>query len=207
MDISNKIIQRILNILKIEEKDIICLFPYGSRVYGNYKSDSDFDFIVVSDAPSIKDNQEYRNGDINIHTWRKETYQKLLDEHKITALECYFLPDNLKIIEHFVPKFKLDKTKLRHEISAKTSNSYVKAKKKLTVENETYIGQKSLFHALRIVDFGNQICLYGKIKDFSSSNDIFKEILKMSPEWTGLNQRWKPIYNSMMSEFRQMAPK
>lgn len=99
-------------------------------------------------------------------------------------------------------------SKLREEISKRASNSFVKCKKKLTVEtNEERIGLKSLFHSLRMIDFGIQIAETGRIYDFTASNHYLYDIFEIGPNWDKLKEKYQPIYNQLSSKFREVAPK
>ncbi len=71
----------------------------------------------------------------------------------------------LKMTNDLGITFKLDKTKLRVAISTIVSNSWVKGKKKLIVQGDydLNLAIKSTFHSLRILDFGTQIAMEGKI--------------------------------------------
>ena len=66
----------------------------------------------------------------------------------------------------------ITKTKIRNSFSHVASNSFVKCKKKIEVEAsyDPHTGRKSLWHSLRIVDFGIQILKHDKIIDYSSVN-------------------------------------
>jgi hypothetical protein len=110
--------------------------------------------------------------------------------------------------------FKLDLSKLRHSLCAKSSNSWVKAKKKLTIEikkgveeNPEDVGKKSLFHAFRIIEFGKQIAKNGKINDYGFCNELFKEIIYSYSDWNNLFEDYKKKYNNLLTEFRVLAPK
>jgi predicted nucleotidyltransferase len=157
------------NILKranLKEDNVVSCFSYGSRVYGNFRKDSDYDFIIVV---KNKTEEQFSDNLININFFSVEEHQNRLNEHEISALECYFLPGEFVLKNEKIYNFKLDLQKLRHALSAKSSNSFVKSKKKLTVEidkgvekNPEDVGKKSLFHAFRIIDFGMQIAKFGK---------------------------------------------
>lgn len=184
----------------VKEKDFI--FPYGSRVYGTNKDDSDYDFLAVLDNANT--GEEYRKNNINIHIFNKRDFQNQLNDHKIHTLEAYYLPDNI-CKDNF--KFNLDLVKLRHELSAKASNSFVKAKKKLEVEKDYYIGWKSLFHSLRILNFGIQIAKNGHI-NFAEANHYWFEILEAQAyNWLYFKEKYQPIYNELATQFRMLAPK
>lgn len=179
--------------------------PYGSRVYGTHKEDSDYDYMAIVKDGEAETGSEYRHHDINIHIYTRSDYQSQLNDHKIHTLEGYFLPDGI-VAGMF--KFKLDPVKLRHELSEKASNSFVKAKKKIEKEKDYYIGWKSLFHSLRILTFGIQMGGEGKISDYSAANHYWFEILGVQQyNWAYFKEKYQPEYNRLASEFRKLAPK
>jgi len=189
------------------------VMPYGSRVYGTAKPDSDYDFIaVVPNGTGIADGTEYKNGLLNVHIECRDVFQQHLNEHKVKALECWYMPHHSMPNEGVMHvganfKFKLDVTTLRHEFSSKASNSFVKAKKKIEKEKDYYIGWKSLFHSLRILNFGIQIARDGRI-DFTAANDHWFDILNANQyDWAYFKEKYQPIYNELATEFRKLAPK
>jgi len=76
---------------------------------------------------------------------------------------------------------------------------------------------KSLWHSIRIVDFGTQIAKYGFIKDYESVNHYYNKInndyLKFDSFeirkdfWDFIHNKYKPIFNNYLKEFRKFAPK
>lgn len=204
----------IREVCNLDYSEIAAVFMYGSQVYGTYRADSDFDFIVINrcgrnDEEIFRKHIAYDKYDINVHLYTIERFQEMIAEHQVHALECLFLPEN------YVPykspyldlPFHLDKAKLRHEFSSKASNSFVKAKKKLILDEEdNYIGLKSMFHSLRIINYGCQLAMHGRIIDYGCINHLWEDI-KTYQTWEELNKKYKPIYNEMMSEFRLLAPK
>ena len=196
----NEIISR----AKLNEKDLVAVYCYGSRVYGTFNNESDYDFIIIT---SNKTQEQFSDNLININFFTSEEHQSRLETHEISAIECQFAPADSILLEKKKFKFKLDKSKLRHSLSAKSSNSWVKAKKKLTVEDSynLNVGRKSLFHSFRVLDFGMQLANNGKI-DFTSCNSLYKEIMEHY-EWSELFESFKQRYNEKCSEFRLVAPK
>jgi predicted nucleotidyltransferase len=189
----------------LHPSDVI-LLPYGSRVYGTNKEDSDYDYIAIIPSNRFADTgTEYRKNDVNIHMYNRHDFQDQLNRHKIHTLEAAYLPDS-PVLKEF--KFSLDLTKLRHELSQKSSHSFVKAKKKIEVERDYYIGWKSLFHSLRILDFGIQIATHGKIKDYGSANHFWTDIRDAQQyNWEFFKEKYQPIYNDLATQFRKLAPK
>ena len=103
-------------------------------------------------------------------------------------LSVFFSPKEFILKETI--KFKLVQNKqfsenLRTSISTITSNSWVKGKKKLiiTVDYDLNLALKSVFHSLRILDFGIQISENKKIVNFSNCNWILVELKKLSSEF------------------------
>ena len=189
----------------LRDQDLL-LIPYGSRVYKTHKESSDYDYLAIVPANrKASTGEEYRRGDINIHIFNKADFQKQLDLHKIHTLEAYFLPDGICKGSF---NFTLDKVKLRHELSQKSSHSFVKAKKKIEVEKDYYIGWKSLFHSLRILNFGIQIGETGAIQDSSAANNYWVEIQQAQQyNWDYFKEKYQPIYNQLATEFRKLCPK
>ena len=106
----------------------LLLIPYGSRVYGTYSDKSDYDYIAIipKHYNELTGTEWYKNN-INIHIFNEYDFQKQLNVHKIHTLEGYF--NSSECQTRF--SFQLDKSLLRHELSQKSSHSFVKAKKKL----------------------------------------------------------------------------
>lgn len=198
-------IDRIIKASGIDAGLILNLYVYGSRVYGTFDYQSDYDFIMIADS-DVND-REIRNGDLNIHIYNPDHFQDLIHAHKIFALECLFLPADKKFVDKHKFSFKLNKPILREEISSKSSNSWVKCKKKLEVENEAYIGKKSLFHSMRIVIFGIQLAKNGCISNYSEANHLWEQIKTFPDDWNALKTEFQPLYNSLLTEFRKYAPK
>ncbi len=109
--------------------------------------------------------------------------------------------------------FKINKEKLREASSQKSSNSYVKAKKKLIIEEDfdIYISLKSLWHSIRILDFSTQIANNNMIENPDSVNHLFIEInndyLDFENDWNKIHLKYKPIYNQFSSKFKESCPK
>lgn len=193
---------------------ILNIYPYGSRVYKTADEQSDTDLIVVSDSDDRLVETQLIWPGIDLTIWTAATYQQLLDDHDPSALECWHLPDDMAIRSRDF-RFHLDLGKLRQSFSAKSSNSWVKAKKKIKVHGEWRLGLKSLFHSLRILGFGIQIAKTGRIADYTCANHYWHDIMIQyygtldagkEPCWQDFKDYWQPHYNRLHSEFRLAAP-
>lgn len=178
------------------------VYKHGSHVYGTNHEFSDDDYIIV--VPDWEKDGLFRSFIVpeDTHVIPKSVFIEKLKDHDIDALECYF-QDEFQIFP-----FELDLKKLRHSISSTASNSYVKAKKKLIKERDYYIGKKSLWHSLRILNFGIQIAEAGRIYDYGAMNFLYNEIVNNeSNDWDYFDKRYKVIYNKLKSKFKKVAPK
>lgn len=188
----------------LRDQDVL-LIPYGSRVYGTHKDDSDYDYIaVVPENRRADTGTEFCRNKVNVHIYNRRDFQDQLHRHKIHALEAYFLPD--RPCAGF--EFRLDLGTLRSSLSEKASHSFVKAKKKIAVERDFYAGWKSLFHSLRILTFGVQIATAGRIIDYSAANAHWFAIREAQQyNWDYFQGKYQPVYNALATEFRKVAPK
>lgn len=185
---------------RVTEK-ILKTYKYGSRVYKCNNMYSDYDYITIVESDDENLYYSVEIGNTNIKVYSELHFIKLIKEHKVHILECIFQDENDKYLKYF----ELNKENLRRSFSSIASNSYVKCKKKLK-QQDTYIGLKSLFHSLRILNFGIQIARYGKIVDYTSANIYRQMIFEIGDNWEELDGKFKPLYNSMKSLFKKLAP-
>lgn len=184
------------------DEPIIKVYNYGSSVYGTENENSDKDYIIVVEGDEEFDYNIDGVTNTNIIVYSKAKFIKLIEEHHISAMECIFQNDD----DPFQEYFKLDHTKLRKAISSVASNSYGKCKKKLR-DGEVYIAKKSLFHSLRILMYGQQIALFGKIIHYPCANYFYNWIMEMeSTDWKDYQDRFQPNYNTHKTMFKHFAP-
>lgn len=154
--------------------------------------------------------------DINTHVYTESQFQLLLDRFDIQSMECISAP-KYAVLKNSRPfsVSSIDKTKLRVSISTIASNSWVKGKKKLTVagDYDVHLAIKSVFHSLRIIDYGIQIATSGKIQNFGSMNYVLDDMKKMSESyqreelWQKIDDKYRNVYNSTSTRFKALAPK
>lgn len=207
------------NVIQNNNPNIVSLFAYGSRVYGTNDEYSDRDYICIIkeeiDELTNKSQLNFEDGDITFYT--EEFFKELLVNHEISAIECVyekllvFNPEKQNELKnYFKDNFNLNK--LRESFSRKASNSWVKGKKKIIVEKDynwrTAI--KSIFHSIRILNYGYQLALTGgNLFAFSMVNDIWfrlKEI-EEGTDYSELKKEFQPIYNDWHHKFVELAPK
>lgn len=192
------------------------IFQFGSTVYRNKKPD-DIDVIVVYSGSQHTEAKQVNSGEYTLNAYHISTFTEMLNNHKIDALECLFLPKTANkfvspILQNIFDNFKLDKDVLRRSISSTSSNSYAKAKKKLIVQDDYDLecSIKSLWHSFRIMDFGIQLAETSCINDFKSKNPLFVEIINKYIEtkfnWEEIHKFFKPQMNELHSKFKLLCP-
>ena len=124
-----------------------------------------------------------------------------------------FLPFQFILKENCTFNYRIDKGRLRKSISTITSNSWSKGKQKLTKMDsyDEYRGIKSIFHAIRILDYGIQLCLFESIKDYSRVNYVWKDLyaayLNKTVTWSWVQSKFDKLYKQKATEFKQLCPK
>lgn len=201
-----ELLEEIIKKSGLHPSRIFNVYLFGSRVYQTSNSHSDWDVIIV--ANNSVESTEIRNGLYNIHIYTPNKFKSDLDWHRPNNLECIFAPHwaRLKETIDYKKDFKLNIAKLRHATSHVSSNSWVKAKKKL-IGDEYTIGVKSLFHSMRIPVFSEQIVKFGEIKDFTSANWIWDKIKSKRWDWEELDNEFRVSRNEILTNFRQVTHK
>lgn len=213
----------------IHPSKIFNVIIFGSQVYGTYDAASDWDIIMVANnsveaielKKTVQDEFSYnlqtRTIRYNIHIYTPDRFKKDLEWHRMNNLECIFAPDWAKLKEDKKFDFKINLAKLRHATSHVSSNSWVKCKKKLLIEDEYRTAIKSFYHSIRIPMFAAQIARYGRITDFTAANFIWSKLTYQALpayqrkdckwDWDSLNLEFKITYNLMLSLFRRATTK
>ena len=198
-------IEDILKAAKMHKSRAFNIYVFGSRVYGTNSQDSDWDIIIVGN--NSVESIEIKHELYNIHVYTPKKFKEDLDWHTPKNLECIFAPDWAKLKEDIKFELKIDHAKLRHATSHVSSNSWIKAKKKLLAAEEYKIGVKSLFHAIRIPMFSEQIATFGRIKDFQCANWIWNSISEKEWVWEDLHKEFRELHKSVLTDFRKKAGK
>jgi predicted nucleotidyltransferase len=170
-------------------------YLYGSRVYGTNKKESDYDIMLV--ASSLDARKEIKHDKYNIHIITPDLFLDDLHDYKMVPLECIFAPDFARLKETRGYDFTIDKMALKKYVLTQSNNSWVKAKFKLN-ENDILRGIKSVFHSLRILDFGIQIAKRGHIYNFSHANHFWDEINDSNEiEWKYFHKKYISMKKKM----------
>lgn len=178
-------------------------FPYGSKVYGTDVPGSDVDIIAVYPAQSSKKDAEiiygikqaFHGGLYDVHIVPQQSFQDRLDRHEMSALECFFLPDDDRYSNDLTFKFKLNREQLINETIYNSDKSWEKAEKYLGSyadqigAKQGSIGRKAAFHSMRVISFAEQILDHGSIEHYQWGNQWLEHANRLN--------HWNEFENSM----------
>ncbi len=175
---------------------------FGSQIYQTNTDKSDIDILII--AKTSYTEKEIIVDNLNIHILTLDKFLDDLKQFNIGRIECILSPIKLK--EDIVIPFEMKLNGLRHMSSHIASNSFVKAKKKIE-QGDYYIGIKSLFHSLRIIMFSIQLVENNNIINWQCANYIWEELKSKEWTWEELKEKYQPLKNKLMTEFRKITNK
>lgn len=169
--------------LELDIKDILNIYPYGSRVYGSYDEYSDNDYIIVYKS-SLLPSGAFKDNAISSYDrkiqgvcYSRGGFQDALNNYQMSALECLYLNEDDIIQKKW--NFKLSDINMKvfaKKVITTASSSWHNSKLAYKDDNVDGVA-RNIYHAFRILDFGLQIKEHGKIINYSSTNDLKKELL------------------------------
>jgi hypothetical protein len=178
--------EMILEQFDIPIKDVVAIYPYGSRVYGCHTDASDHDWVIVYKSyilPSgaFKDNAiSSPDRSHQAICFSRTGFQSAIDSYDITALECAFIPEEKHLFSKM--KFGIRKwngSEMASSIIIKASASWHLAKTAIE-DMDVEKARKNVYHALRILGFGLQMAETGRIADYSAFNHLHNAIIHRS---------------------------
>jgi predicted nucleotidyltransferase len=181
-------INKIIELTKISRHRIWNIYMFGSRVYGTYREDSDYDIILV--ASSLDCGKEIKDKKYNIHIVSPDQFEDGLRSYNMSYLECIFAPDFAKLQERRSFPLEIRSKFFKKQVIRQSSVSWNKAEKRIE-DGEIFRGIKSLFHSFRILSFGLQIVSSKRIDSFSSYNRLWDEISNNNDKtWKAFKDRY-----------------
>lgn len=189
----------ILNLVP-DAESIYAIYPFGSRVYGNYSDLSDYDFILLYNKTPATEQLIRDKYTFNMTT--PAQFQFDLQEHIPYALECFFLDPTSVIVSPNKPfNFNLNFTKLEESFIPKMDKEFALFKQRFNT-SDFVRGKKSLFHSMRVGLYGLQILKYGKIQDYSEANFLWESISSYSSsDFVFYENKFLPIFNKIKNDF------
>lgn len=205
-------LDQILKLLNTELGNILQIHRFGSHVYGTVNDSSDKDYIVIVKEYTI--GSTYKSDDIDLDIYDEITWNNMLLNNDVRAIETLYVEPIYNNILHNT-NIEIIPSKLRKSFSTVYSGAWIKGKKKLIVASDynKKLAIKSIFHSLRIVDFGLQIIQHNKIYDYSSMNYVLDDLYNLAEQyervelWDKINSKYLGLFKTKKSVFKKLAPK
>lgn len=164
------------------DKELLAIYPYGSRVYGTNTKNSDYDYIIVTKGAFLKSGAFKQNAissndrSIQAVLYSRTGFIDALNNYEIGALECIYLDSSIVLLSKWPFKVqKWDNNELTNKIIQKASASWHIASRQ-SKDGFKAIAKKGIFHSLRILMFGIQLKEHQTIYNYSEANELKTEI-------------------------------
>lgn len=179
--------EKIISELEIKE-EIIAIYPYGSRVYGTASEYSDHDYVLVAknsilDSGSFKNNA-VSNKDYTIQgtLYSRGGFTDAINNYEMPAMECLSLTPEQIVLKKW--PFKIQRWNTNEMVKkviekASASRHIADQQAKGGYEDRA---KRGMYHALRILMFGNQLKEHQKIVDFTESNELHRKMMDIEDE-------------------------
>lgn len=199
-------LQQIIDTFKLSEQDIKAVYIFGSRLYGNFSKNSDYDLVVVYEKS--KKSLETSKGNFEISFLSEKEYKNQINSHNAIMLTTLWVPDHCIIYENdemkkFRTSFSLNKIYLQNSHLKEAGICISKSKRLFLKEKSKSL--KNLVHAIRYLLFAKQILKNGKISDYSEANEIFHQLINVNYDtWDEyFNEFIQTMYKKLKSEVEE----
>gem|GEM_PF-2095706 len=184
------------------------VYQFGSRVYGTSTEQSDWDFILISDLETEVE-EHLARGDVNAAIYDRGTFERLLENASVWALECMFLPPSMVWKEELDlrPAIRLDPATLRESVCAEAGFAWNKARRIFLKEHDPYRGKKNLFHSFRFLHYGAQLAREGRIVDYGAANHHLAAMRALpGGDWNAHRAAFQGEHRTLRHAFTRLVP-
>lgn len=218
-------LQRVLELLQIPEETVINAYPYGSRIFGVSRPDSDWDMIVVVDdfvGPLVKAARfpgatlpGFEEGvvlteKLDVTVYHKRYWDWMLRENVIKILMCMAIPKSMVLLEKEPMKFEINFQRLKVNLYDNIK-ACERTSRKFWNDNQIWNSKKQLLHGLRVADIATQLVNHGKIVDLHRVNGFWSECFELEfASWDALKKwfyvHYTPLYDSLKEVLNGYKP-
>lgn len=184
-------VEEIIKQLGIEE-EIVCVFPYGSQIYGTASMYSDHDYILVAKNSMLNSgafkNNAVSSSDYTIQgtLYSRGGFQDAINNYEMPAMECLSLEPEQVLLKKW--PFKVNRwdnsDMVKKVIERASASRHIADKQAKTGDFGEFKdrAKRGMFHALRILMFGEQLKEHQKIVDFSAANDLHTRMMAIDDD-------------------------
>lgn len=199
--------EEIISKLGIQE-EILCIYSYGSQVYGTASKYSDHDYIIVAKNSMLNSgafkNNAVSSSDYTIQgtLYSRGGFQDAINNYSMPAMECLSLVQDDVLLRKWPFKVqKWDSKEMIDKVIQQASASrHIADKQAKTSDGEFKDrAKRGMFHAIRILMFGLQLKEHQKIVDFSAANELHSEMMSIEDEDFDTRD-WYKLFDELSSE-------
>jgi predicted nucleotidyltransferase len=181
--------EKILQKFNLADDKIVNIYPYGSRVYGTAGYQSDYDYWVICKNNIYSNLFAEKRENISIHLYDENSFLEFLNQNKLGALECIYLPKEFLLKYTKTVNFTLDIEKVKANSKEKYERDCWQAELRFK-NDDIFASKKALFHALRTSDFCKQIVKNHKIVSYNMQ-PLWNSVLDDSYDsWEQVKKKW-----------------
>jgi len=183
--------EEIIKQLGIEE-EIVAIYPYGSQVYGTASMYSDHDYILVAKNSMLNSgafkNNAVSNDNYTIQgtLYSRGGFQDAINRYEMPAMECLSLEPEQVLLKKWPFKIQKwdNKEMIDNVIKLASASRHIADKQAKTGEFGEFKdrAKRGMYHALRILMFGEQLKEHQMIVDFQASNDLHARVMAIDDD-------------------------
>lgn len=183
--------EEIIKQLGIEE-EIVAIYPYGSQIYKTASLYSDHDYILVA-KNSMLNSGAFKNNAVSNDNYTMQGtlysrggFQDAINNYEMPAMECLSLEPEQVLLRKW--PFKVQKwdnnDMVKKVIERASASRHIADKQAKTGDFGEFKdrAKRGMFHALRILMFGQQLKEHQKIVDFSAANDLHTRMMAIDDD-------------------------
>jgi predicted nucleotidyltransferase len=196
-------IEEVLTARGFEKTNIRKIFQIGSRVYGAFEKDSDYDFLVVYNLKNL--DQIISEKEINIHLVGMDVYENNITKQLPFYLLTLWLPEQFVLCDKksLVRKLQIDYNKIYETFTSEKNLCINKSLRYF--DSNVRISLKNLVHAIRYFSFAVQIFERGYIDDYACANIYYDEIMKLNyKNWEEYMIHFSPIFEKIQNRLSEL---
>ena len=162
----------IIKKLKLTESNVLNIYQYGSRFWGDFRTNSDYDFIIILSAnEKSKEGVHCENIDATLYTL--EYFQEEMNMCKFLPIMIHLLKDRSIVLERVQLAFSFHRIDFKHSVLCELLRD-MKMIEKMKAKGQYYKYQKIIKHSLRMGLISFKILTQG-VSTFLLDEDCMSE--------------------------------
>lgn len=164
-------LEKIIIYSNLTPKQVKNVYIYGSRLYGTFGKDSDYDVIIVADTPITFEKITKNKYQIQIYSVKK--YLNDLANNEFPAVEFKFYPEWARLKEELKVNYPINIAKIKSSAKGEVERQLNLIKQVFDSSANTYMIKKMMFHTFRKVLYAIEIIKTGYLRDLQIAQNYY----------------------------------